>query len=141
MIKLKEILNPTYLYHFTTPSFFKSIISQNRLKTSDGVISFTVEPDLWIFKDPGMEDEEIVMRLKFNFNDIQKRADKLYSYVDTPQFEEPLEHEKEWRYEGRDIINVKNILISIKTIVDDKDFMNQLAQFCNKYNITVDQND
>jgi hypothetical protein len=77
MIKLTSLLRedpkqPDTVYHFTLPKYFVNMVKTNTIKADPKFkqISFTTDPDLWIFREFPDEDQEVGVRLTFNTKDL-----------------------------------------------------------------------
>lgn len=127
---LKENINyPDIVYHFTTPNGFINIIKKNYLRTSkNGYVSFTEDPELWVFKGPD-DEGEIGVKLIFKTNNLKDGGFKkviLEPYIDynVPPGEPGMENEKEWRVNG--------IVTGIKQSLYGVEIMEWALKYINK---------
>lgn len=105
----EKITENSSVYHFTLPKYFINIIKTDSLFENNGYISFTINPDLWVFKEFTDEDQEIGVRLEFNSKDLPK-----LSYHNDSFFDDDLSHEQEYRTNSGDINNISNKIKSIQ---------------------------
>jgi len=103
---------PSEVYHFTTPSAILKIFKDNELKVGyEGDISFTSDPELWIFRGPhDHESDEIGVKIAFK----TKNLPKLIKYDDSSH-DLDLSYEEEYVYNH----NINNILSKIDYIEVD----------------------
>lgn len=122
---LKEITEdiPDTLYHFTLPKFFVNIINSNSLQANSlfNQISFTSDPDLWVFREFSDEDQEIGVRLTFNSKDLPSL--KPFIYKGHP--DDDYKYEKEYISTSGNIDNINNKIKEITVINYYKDYLKQ----------------
>jgi len=112
-----EISAIQFVYHFTTIKHLIEIINSNTLKQFNNAISFTVDSDLWVFKqfDDG---QEIDVRLMFDIKDLPL----IYEYDDSMPGEN-LSHEKEFRSTSGDITNIVKKIVKITTSKSNQEYL------------------
>jgi hypothetical protein len=117
MIKLLDILNevhtPKVVYHFTLPKYFVNMVKTNTIKADPKFkqISFTTDPNLWVFREFTNENQEVGVRLTFNTKDLPLLTP--FTYKGTPG--------EDYKYEQEYVINVgdlrpSNLLNLVKDI-------------------------
>lgn len=116
-----EMYEMQYVYHFTLPKYFVEIVKSNTLKADEAkCISFTIDPELWVFKEFENEDQDIGIRMKFDIKDLPH----LYPYDDS-QHGTDLSHEKEYRTESGDIKNILDKIHSIEALLVYKEYLKE----------------
>lgn len=76
MIKLYNLIFeskiPNEVYHFTLPKYFVNMVKTNTIKADPkfNQISFTTDPNLWVFREFPNEDQEVGVRLTFATRDL-----------------------------------------------------------------------
>ena len=120
MIKLIDLLNenniPKEVYHFTLPKNFVNMIKTNTIKADPKFkqISFTVDPNLWAFREFQDQDQEIGVRLTFDTKNLPPL--KPFKYSGAPG--EDYNYEQEYVTTVGDL-RPSNILNIIKNITAD----------------------
>jgi len=121
MIKLLNLIKeinqqspPNTVYHFTTPENFVKIINSDRLKSDTKFkhISFTQDPELWVFQEFPDSNQEIGVRLEFETDSLP--ALEPFVFQGTPG--EFLEHEQEWRTTSGDLVDIEGRILGSGTL-------------------------
>jgi hypothetical protein len=118
MIKLADLLQetqntPDKVYHFTLPKYFVNMVKTNTIKADPKFkqISFTVDPELWAFREFSNEDQEVGVRLTFNTKDLPPLTS--FTYMGAPG--ENYDYEEEYTTNVGDL-RPSNIMDLIKEI-------------------------
>jgi hypothetical protein len=121
MIKLLNLIKeinqqspPNTVYHFTTPKNFVKIINSDKLKSDPKFkhISFTQDPELWVFQEFPDSNQEIGVRLEFETDSLP--ALEPFVFQGAPG--EFLEHEQEWRTTSGDLVDIEGRILGSGTL-------------------------